>query len=244
MADVKKQEAIDKFDPNSQKVMDINNYLMLGEEMRIDHKELFLDQYKLEHHFRVSDYFFKSNEYIKNRLTQYGDFNIKTLRSSKSKVHFINEFIKVINPEHNDKTIRPIVKKCCNKKQNKSINEGYRLIFKNNDKRGKDLDLSTKLGCEKMINNLYSHMFDKTLMKESRVRIDKKQIGQKKLVVDSIKVHESIYVERQHKHGDKCLEIVDGDIVEVFDGSIEKSIKASSSPKYNQKTITCFFTYV
>ena len=118
------------------------------------------------------------------------------------------------------------------------------MIFKNNDKRYKNVDMTTKIGCEKMLNKLYTHMFDKTLMKESRVRIDKKQIKQKALVVDSIKVHESIYVERQHKHGDKFLEVIDGGIIEVFDGSIEKSIKASSSPKYNQKTITCFFTYV
>ena len=93
------------------------------------------------------------------------------------------------------------------------------------------------------INKLYTHMFDKSLMTESRVSIDNKQVRQKKLVVDSIKVHESIYVERQHKHGDTDLEIVDGDVVEVFDGSIEKSIKASS-PKYTQKELSCWFSYV
>ena len=87
-------------------------------------------------------------------------------------------------------------------------------------------------------------MFDKTLLKDAKTRIDNKQMRQKKLVVDSIKMHESIYIERQHKHGDKFLEAIDGGIIEVFDGSIEKSIKSSSSPKYTQKELTCWFSYV
>ena len=52
--------------------------------------------------------------------------------------------------------------------------------------------------------------------------------------------------ERQHKYGGKDLAVVEVEIIEIFDGSIEKQIKASSSssPKYTQKELTCWFSYV
>ena len=154
------------FDPTTEQNKRINRYLQLPDsETIIKHKKLFLDGRALQEHFTITDYFYREDRENLQRLKKSGDFNIKTIRSMKSKIYFLQKLSKVFNNKHTDTLTRPdILTPITDKKTGKTIQKGYEVVF--NTKLPKPYDLSITYDCDRFLNKLYNKLFSSVLIKD------------------------------------------------------------------------------
>ena len=193
------------FDPTTKQNKRINEYLQLpDDETIIKHKNLFLDGRELEEHFRISDYFYKEQKDILEKLnTTNKDFNIKTIRSMKSKVYYLQKLTKVFNNKDWEKkhARRPdILTPITDKKKSKSIQRGYEVVF--DTKLPKPYDLSITYDCDRFLNKIYNKLFSSVLVKDRGLLWElpdgKIKKGYKwEINPDKLKTHEEIYKHRK-----------------------------------------------
>lgn len=185
----------DNFDTHSKQNKRINEYLNLPEEKMIEHMDLFLNKRELNEHFKICKFFFKSDSDILGRLKDSKDFNVKTMRSTEARIHFLNNLYKLVNDKHTDMRTRPEVITTATKVQSTSINKGFSLYF--NTRLSNDFDLTTAYDCDRLINKIYSQLFRSVIVKQkgcSWVVNGKKKRGEKWIVDKKIlATNKSIY---------------------------------------------------
>ena len=157
--------------------------------------DLFLNKRELNEHFKICKFFFKSDSDILGRLKDSKDFNVKTMRSTEARIHFLNNLYKLVNDKHTDMTTRPEVITTATKVQSTSINKGFSLYF--NTRLSNDFDLTTAYDCDRLINKIYSQLFRSVIVKQkgcSWVVNGKKKRGEKWIVDKKIlATNKSIY---------------------------------------------------
>jgi len=143
------KEKLDNFNLND--YMEINRILKLSEEKAKEHKELFIDKYKLAKHFNLSNFINHSEEKIKNSLLEKLDFNVVKIKSDKSKIIFLKKLKKLFKNDDIE-----IDSKGVSKQQSDKINEEYNHYF---DKLTKKVDYTEKYECDKLQARIYKSLF-------------------------------------------------------------------------------------
>lgn len=153
------------FDPAEEKWDKVNEILAMDTAQAHEYKELYLDPEKLRQHFRIAKYFFIGGDKIKEQLELGKDYNVKSIRSTDSRVFFLHEFIKKVAPEHTDLTTNP---KCScpvpTVAASNAINRGLELVY--NLKLKNKFDLTTEYGCDALLNKLLKKLFSSCVKKK------------------------------------------------------------------------------
>lgn len=150
--EVKEAIYLDKLENfNLNDYSEINKILRLSEEQAEEHKDLFLDKYKLTKHFNLSNFINHTEEKIKASLLEKLDFNVVKIKSDKSKIVFLKKVKKLFKNEDIE-----IDSKGVSEQQSNKINEEYNHYF---DKLTKKVNYTDKYECDKLQARIYKSLF-------------------------------------------------------------------------------------
>jgi hypothetical protein len=150
-----KKELIDNFDIDNYKVQDLNKILNIPRDEMKKYAEFYIDQYRLNRHFLISSFLFKSEDDIYKTLNDRKDFNLNKLRDGLSKVLFLKKLKKTIN-DNNLYNLKSNVKD----NDTQEIKKEYKTLF--ND----DYDFKDDYKNNQILYKIYKHLFGECVTKE------------------------------------------------------------------------------
>lgn len=163
----------DNFDYNNQKVKKIAKILCLHSNEEIDkYKDVFLNDFSLNKHFTICNYFFKEKNYLINKIEYNDEMLIKKLKSYDNRLIFLKELQKRVKFNDNDEFK---IGEMLSDKDNIKYYDKYRILFidrSNNDNKFKNEYHIIKT-IVKMIKNILGNVIDAKTKRENKTRIYK-----------------------------------------------------------------------
>ena len=92
-----KAERLKDFDITNEKYAKLNEILKVPEEHLEAYKGLFIDPYELQRHFNYCSFFYQDISILYNKLIDGSDYDIKKVRSIKTKILFMDKLEKILN---------------------------------------------------------------------------------------------------------------------------------------------------
>lgn len=98
MKDLEENEKlkIENFNPNTTSAQKLNEILKLPQDVMREYAEIFVDPWKAEYHFNLSDYLFKDNEEIKEDMDDLNDFSMEQIKHRTFKIDLLNTIRKKV----------------------------------------------------------------------------------------------------------------------------------------------------
>ena len=85
-----KQEKMDNFDPCSEKVIELNQYLRLPKSERLKHKEIFIDKFELMKHWNTCKLFQNDKKLAQKSSDKFNEFDYIKSKSSDARISVLN----------------------------------------------------------------------------------------------------------------------------------------------------------
>ena len=190
-----KKELIDKIDFDNYKIQDINKILNIPREDMKKYAEYFVDQYKLNRHFLICSYLYKTDDEVFNILDNRKDFNINKLKDGLTKVLFLKKFKNVVN----SKNLYNIYSNVKDTDTNK-LKEEYKILF------NEDYDFKNNYKNEQLQYKIYKHLFgDCVIKKEIKDRGKKRDKYEYDFKDGAFDIDEEIYNYRKPVNNKKKI---------------------------------------
>ena len=131
-----------------------NDILQLPYSELHEHMELFTKPAKLEAHFQVCNWFFKTNDALLTEIGESKDYGVNKIKSKKGQLILMNKFIDMTNKTYNkweipkESDLVPLTQE-----QSERYNIEYNLVYR--IRRQKPIDLTDQHECFKHYTDLY-----------------------------------------------------------------------------------------
>jgi len=163
-----KEYKYDSFDPNAEHVKNLNKYFQIPDDQLNNYKDIFLDSYKKNEHFRFINYENLSSELLQEKINNTRDYEINKLKTLDSKLYLLLQFqtkynIKFTNDQMSYDT--------ADEKTANELNKYYNDVFRNRSK--KTLYGNEQYYFKKFYNSLFTNYITKPNKNSDKLIINK-----------------------------------------------------------------------